>query len=185
MAVLGFLGSPAGGDACHVRPAGAPARRHGLEAVRAGQPFHHFPSRRNRTFRADLSLLLHPIRAHHHLFSIARRPIIQGAPFPYRSRLCRGFAGYGGHCHESGVAWAEILAPPFDVERRVLLRRIPSAHAGSSRRRFPALVAGLAHFHRRGGAGADVPFAELPHDRARTDAQQGHRHGDERYGAAA
>lgn len=111
--------------------------------------------------------------------------LYKAPPFPYRSRLCRGFAGYGGHCHESGVARAEILAPPFDVERRVLLRRIPSAHAGSSRCRFPALVAGLAHFHRRGGAGADVPFAELPHDRARTDAQQGHRHGDERYGAAA
>lgn len=111
--------------------------------------------------------------------------LYKATPSHIGSRLYRGFAGYGGHCHESGVARAEILAPPFDAERYVLLRRGSNAHACSSRRRVLALVADLAHFHRRSGAGADVPLAERPYDHACPNAQQGHRHGYERYGAAA
>lgn len=43
----------------------------------------------------------------------------------------------------------------------------------------------LPIFIGRSGAGADVPLAERPYDHACPNAQQGHRHGYERYGAAA
>ena len=83
------------------------------------------------------------------------------------------------------LAWLGRKYSHRRLMRYVLLRRGSNAHAGSSRRRVLALVADLAHFHRRSGAGADVPLAERPYDHACPNAQQGHRHGYERYGAAA
>lgn len=115
-----------------------------------------FPSAAIGLFRADFLcfILYGPTITYFPLLA----DLLYKASFPYRSRLYRGFAGYGGQpCHESGVARAEI----YSHRRLMLSATCCYAVAQTLMLVLPDVSSlwwlTLPIFHRRSGAGPDVP----------------------------